>query len=252
MDITVKARRFALLVVATGAIAVLVAIPGVALAKTKVATRMVVAPEFVVDNSVAGVTPSVPLATVKLYRKKGRYAVAQSGIIRCYFMGPDDSSFSYLGIASGSVVTFPLLKRGTYKFTYRGSGTRKSCTAYTSRFDTIGETLSDPTISIEPTGDGTFSWVSVAYDVAWNTDAYSGEAAVGYVGGFSVDPSGDAIPRLRTVLLREFEEPETVEFTYRVRTANAVGSLMTLAALACDDAYIKSSDDATNSFVYSR
>jgi hypothetical protein len=251
----VNARRCALLVIAASLSTVLIALPATASAKAKATTKLKVSSEFVVDNSVAGVTPSAPVATVKLYRKYDGVYIKSSGVVRCYFEDPDTGENTLVATATGSVVSFKLAKRGDYIFTYGGNHSRKACIAYTTRVDDVGLTLSDPDISITPIEGTDFSTVAVAYGVSWNSDVYTGKAFFTYASEFTTGTAlldSSDLNELAAVI-RTFKGPQTLEFTYKVRTSEAVGDLVTLAwvTLYDDDDYVYGGTE-TNSYLFER
>jgi hypothetical protein len=243
------------IVAAVTAVAALGWLPQAAYAHT--ATKLTVTSPVTVDNSVMGTTPVAPTITAKLYRKShGRY-LALSGCVRCYFVDSKTGLWQPSPqTKTGSKVTFTLASRGQYVVTYSGTRTYKGARAYTGRRDRVGATAATPTVSVTEV-DGTFSRVDVSYGVSWNTDAYTGPVMFMYAGVFTTDPQGLQTDMAgasgTTALIRYIDEPEVISFSYYVRTARAIGSLLAAAMVSpTGDPYVAADPIDPNPFVYPR
>lgn len=235
------------LIAATVAIAAMVLVPTAAFA-AKAKTRIVVTSQRVVNWN-SGASATAPTVSVKLQKKKGSKWVALKGPIKAYWYN-QRTGWAYQGSLTTSILNATLNTRGRYRFSYAGSKTAKSCLAYTKRIDTIGDTVSAITAVIAPIDD-TWTGVTVSYDVGWNTNAYpffiDHLVQLAYTGTFRDDSgyySGDVS------FLQEVAQPGTVQFSYRVRTADIPdgASLVTTGMVMSFDDYIRTtseSDDVT-------
>ena len=216
--------------VAVSAFAVVLSLPATAYAHTS--TKLTVAYSAIVDNSVPGTTPAAPTVTAKLYRRAPGKWVALSRRIILYFVDPITGHLSFVTAKTGSKVTFTLPKRGAYQLLYVGSATYRAARGYTMRQERVGAIATNPRITMTAV-DGTYSLVDVAYDVSWNTEAFAGPVLFAFGGVFTTDPQRVA-PEMSTssgytLVMREIDAPETLVFSYRVRTASAIGSLLALS-----------------------
>jgi hypothetical protein len=226
----------------------LVALPATALAK--ITTKISVTSGVTVTNMTPGTTPTVPVISAKLSYKKGSKYYSLSGKVTLYFVNPETDKLERITSETGKSVGFALTKRGEYRLVYSASSKSKykSAKATTRRWDEIAAAPVEPTVEVTPIDD-TYSRVSVTYDVDWNTEAYAGPASFSYVGFYVDDPEDySSIPRLMAVFNRDVEAPESVEFTYRVKTAQAVGTLITFADLSFADPFVVAAEDDDSDF----
>jgi len=218
----------------------IVALPATALART--ATRLRVVPNVTVDNSVPGTTPPAPVVTVKLYRRAGTHWASLSGVVRCYFRGVE-GRLVLVGVSKGRTLTFPLEQRGEYEFEYAGSSTYRPAWESSSRTDVVGSAPSTPTVAVEPVDD-TYSRVTVMYDVTWNPEAFEGPVQFVYYGWFTTEVGPEPLMgitsgRLRTAFTRTLVQPESVRFSYTVKTSEAVGNLVTVGVVGYSEPYVQ-------------
>jgi hypothetical protein len=261
VKVSTKWGRLALVAVVL-VLGVALAAPGVALAKAKAATRIVVVKSVVTDWSHVGVPPVSPVVSVKLQKKSGSKWVALKGAIKAYYQSPISSSLVYQGSRTATTLNATLSSRGKYKFVFSGSSSTKSSYAYCSRLDAVGETVSNITATFDVI-DATWTRVNVSYDVSWNTDAFPITGANGiiydrpielaYWGAFQgYDSNTDEdLYSGNVYFYQEIWEPGTVQFSYRVRTADIPpnATLETEGSINSDNDYIKTSayqDDSTD------
>jgi hypothetical protein len=212
--------RLTLLAVAVVAAAALFAMPTTALAHS--ATRIVVASETILDNM--GVSPFPYALTAKLQRKiSGTHYHALSGTVKVYRYNPDTGLYVYKTSRKGSTVSLPIPERGEYKLVYSGSHTTKACTAYTTVYETIGDTITGPTISIDAVeGSLTQSWVTLKYIVGWNAAAWD-DAVVFTCEAWFENDFGDQGAWVYAE--RKMVETGTVEFDFKVENSELLARL---------------------------
>jgi hypothetical protein len=214
-------RRLAMVAAAVTAVAVL-AMPAAALGKAKAATRFVVASQTVVDWS-SGSSVAAPVISVKLQKKSGKKWVALRGAIKAYYLDPSTSAWVLAGSITGSNVTLTMPVRGRYMVRFAGTSSAKAATAYTARYDTIGEVIS-PVSATFDVSDPTWITVSIAYDVTWNTDAFPSDSLrpieFGYWGSFEDNDEDDPHYSGHVYFYQQLWEPGTVRFSYRIRKSD--------------------------------
>jgi hypothetical protein len=228
-------------VIVTGGVALV--LPAGAFAATKAATRIVVTSQVIVDwGTTPGFTPAVPVVTAKLQKKSGSKWVALKGAVKVAFWDQWNDVWVPQGTHTVSSLPVSLTTRGRYRLLFAGSSSSKAATAYTKRIDKIGETVSHITASIDTT-TGTWTYVHVSYDVNWNTDAYfhDGDFPIEFSYSGTFDTGVDGGPYSGYVYhAEEMFEPGTVEFSYRVHTADipASSSLHAFGEIYSNDDYI--------------
>jgi hypothetical protein len=238
-----SARRWArvALVAVMMAVGVALVMPTGAFAATKASTRIVVASQAIVDwGTTPGFTPVAPVVTAKLQKKSGSKWVTLKGAVKVAFWDQWNGVWVAQGTHTASSVRLTLTTRGRYRLSFAGSSTTKPTTAYTKRIDKIGESVSHVSATVASI-DATWTGVTVSYDVSWNTDAYFHEGDFpinfSYTGTFDTDAGSYSGYVFHA---EEMFEPGTVEFSYRVRTADipANSSLHTIGEIYSNDDYI--------------
>ena len=223
MDSRALKRGRPVLLVACLAVAALVALPASAYAKTT--TRIVAATSTTVVRDTAGVNPWLTKTLKATLQKRitSTHYHGLSGIVKLYKLNLDTQAYAYTRISrkssSAGSVTFPIAGRGKYKLYYAGSSTMRAATKYSTVFENIGLTVSAPTITFEQIGTTARFWVNATYTVGWNTEAWDPMAE-----GAAVSLEMEAF--FRDVpdeyegdwvwYQRDFMEPGTVEFNYKV------------------------------------
>jgi len=240
---SVSGGRLATLAAAIGLAVALVALPTVAFAATRASTRISVTKQTVVDWGTPGVTPDTPYVTAKLQKKSHSKWVSLKGTFKIYYYDRVESAWAYLGSQSGSSsLSLPLGARGKYKLVYAGSSSAKtkSTYAYTVRYDTIGDSISNVSASFATLND-TWTGVTVSYDVNWNTEAFpvytdDDQLNLSFAGTFANDEYYSGLVKFE----QQLWEPGTVEFSYRVRTADIAddAEFLTFGSLDSQDDYI--------------
>jgi len=227
--------RLALLAVAALVAIALVAIPTTAFA-AKATTRIVPAKKTqTISRNTPGTNPWPVSLSAKLQKKVSGTYRALSATVKLYRWDPqvgDSGAYVYLGSKKGSSVTFSLPGRGKYKLTYAGSTKTKSSLAYSDVYETIGATVSTPTITLGSVdGTTTQSWVNVKYNVNWNTQAHDGPVILSYRAYFE---DADSIA-VWVDFEREFNAPGMVEFNYKVNNSELLDDLNTWGYVYVDE-----------------
>jgi hypothetical protein len=230
-----KGTRAALLAAAV-MVAALVALPATAYAHS--ATRIVVAASKTVDRSTPGIDPwTTATLTARLQKRiTSTHYHALSGTVKLYVWDMHDEVYAYTGLSrKGSSVSFPLSGRGKYKLVYGGSSTTKASSRVSTVYENVGLTLSAPTVSITPVaGSLTQSWVTLAYTVGWNTEAWGGRVVVDTEAWFQNDVDYEGI------WIRYENEPwapGTVEFNVKVANTDIMLNLRSYAYAYVDEWY---------------
>ena len=173
----VRRGRTVLIVVAVAVAGLLVAFPATAFA-SKATTKIVVASSMRVnhDTATTGLWPVT--LSAKIQRKSGsKYVALKSASVKLYWWNYVTEKYIYVltkksSSSGGLALSIPI--RGKYKVSYAGSSSYKSSTGYSTITETIGDTVSEPKIALTPIAGTTKSWVSMTYDVSWNTAAAEG------------------------------------------------------------------------------
>ena len=217
-----KRGRPALLRVAVVMAVVLVALPATAYA-AKATTRIVAVSMKNVIRGIPGYNPwPTTKLTATLQKKSGsRYVALKSGTVKLYKYNLATKKYDLVTSRKSSStggLSFPISSRGKYRFSYAGSSTAKAATAYTTVLESIGNTVSDPVITIEAIPSTTQYWVNVTYEVNWNTEAWDGPVVLYHTGEFENLDASDNITdwSVWVEFEREILEPGTVEFNYKV------------------------------------
>lgn len=243
------------LVLAAVAISAAIAAPAAAYGKT--ATRIVVTKtKYTCDYSTPGVIPTAPVVTAKLQKKTSSGWVSLKGTIKVYMIDSDHDTYQWLFTKTSTAsVKQTLGTRGKYKFAYAGSSTMKPCAGYSTRVDTIGETVERVDYSVSEV-DATWTAVSVAYAVNWNTEAFplfnnDGPVYLGYTG--TLENTTDNLYSGDFDFYQEIWDPQTIIVHYYVMTDYIPNSssLDTTARLLTDDPYLSlTGTPVTNSDPY--
>lgn len=230
----VRRGRTALIVVAVAVAGLLVALPTTAFA-SKATTKIVVASSLRVNHDTATTNLWPVGMSAKIQRKSGSHYVAlKSASVKIYYWDVDAEKYVYFttrkSSSSGSLgLSIPGPDK--WKLSYAGSSSYKSSTAYTTVTETIGDTVSQPTIEFTPIAGTTKSWVNVTYDLSWNTAAWDGPLLLNYVAEFENVDSNDQVTAYADYVEfnREILVPGPVEFNYKVETSNILNTLWTRA-----------------------
>jgi len=234
---TVNRGRLALLAGAVVIAASLVALPATAFA-ARATTRIVVASKITVNNGTPGVTPWPKTLSAKLQKKSGTRYVAYTGTVKLYKWDRFAKIYRYKGSKRSSSPAFSLLSslespgRGKYKLYFAGTTTTLPCTAYSTVYETVGDTVTGPDLTFVPF-DATSTWVNVKYDITWNTEAWDGPMVLGYNAWFEDDYAA----LVWVDFNREVWAPGTVEFNYKVNNTDLLETLYTSAGGWVDDYY---------------
>jgi len=235
MKRTTVGVRLALLSIAV--VAMLVAVPATAFA-AKATTRFVVASSSTVNHDTATENLWPVTVTAKLQKRSGgRYVALKGATVKVYRYDPATKKYVALpsrkSSSSGSVsVSVPM--RGKYKLVYAGSTSNKSCTGYTTVYESIGASLSYPSISLDWVEGTTTFYMTVQYDVAWNTAAWDDSLAVCYEGYLYWDGRYSCWVDYD----RELFAPGPVEFKYKVDQSELLYTLRTTNSTFAFDPYI--------------
>lgn len=226
--------KLAVLAIAVAVATALVALPGTAFAATKASTKFVVASSQVVhhdtgDGSWAGTTLSATL-----YKKSGTKWVGFAGDVRLYELNPETGAYIYQShkkTSSKGTVSLSISDRGKYRLTFLTTSTLKAATGYSTVYETIGDSISIvqgyPTFT-PVAGSQTQTWVSVQYNVNWNTAAWDGPVVVGYLADLESNTTDDYYEWVSYD--REMLTPGIVEFNYKVNTSHLLDVLWASAS----------------------
>jgi hypothetical protein len=234
--------RLALVAVAV-IVAGTLALPAAALAKT--VTRLVVAKTVTVDNGDPGTTAWPKALTVKLQKRiTSTHYHALTGTVKVYLYDVDDEAYYFVMSRKGSTISFPIPGRGKYKFVYAGSGTMRSCAAYSTLIEDIGYALATNGVSVTAvSGSATQSWVTLSYTVGWNTNAWDDRLWFGSDMWFGNTEAESLYYE------RWLKGPGTVEFTFKVNNVDILPHLFDDAWAYVDkhdDPYVAESSDLEN------
>lgn len=233
-------RRLALLAVAALAVCALVAIPATAYA-AKAPSRIVTATTKTILRDTVGVNPWPVTLTAKLQKKRSGKYRALTGTVKLYRWNPqsgESGAYVYLGSKKGSSVSFSLPGRGKYRLYYAGStkSNTKSAAAYSNIHESIGARVSTPTVQVDEIAGTGKSWVTVTYDVSWNTEAHPDPMVLNFQAYFEgVDDGGLGTLGPWVSFEREIFAPGTVEYNYKVENAELLDVLNTWGQLYAED-----------------
>jgi hypothetical protein len=215
--------RLAVAVLVAGA---LVALPATAFA-AKAATRIVVVSQRIVNHDTA-TTDLWPIThTAKLQKKSGSRWVGFKGAVKLYrstvVIVNDEPTVKYVYVStktssSSGSLSLSIPRRGKYRISYAGTSKLKACTGYSTILETIGDTVEmvgTPTYTPIAGGPPYMWWITVQYDVSWNTAVWDGPAVLFFQGELENDPF-DAEWRDWVQFRREIFAPGIVEFNWKV------------------------------------
>jgi hypothetical protein len=221
MDLGTRLKsRFVLMAIIAAVTAMVIALPANAYA-AKATTRLVAVKSMLVNHDDPAASITWPSAAVRLQKKSGSKWMSLSATVKLYIYNDDDKTYTLLTSKKMSSGSFTLPTRGKYKLYFAGTSTAKAATAYTTLYESIGDSMSmdgSPTVIAV---DATYSMVSVKYDVSWNTSAWDGPVMAIFEGQFESSAGQYNSQWSNGVLTdRELFSPRTVEFNYKVKTSD--------------------------------
>jgi hypothetical protein len=224
-------RRLALLAVAIVATVALAALPTTAFA-AKATTKIVVTATTIVNHATATTNLWPVTQTAKLQKKSGSRYVGFKGSVRLYRLNPDTGKYVYVATktsSSSGALSLSVPMRGKYKIAYAGSSKLKACNGYTTLKEAIGDTIAmvgTPTYTPIAGGPPYMWWITVRYDVNWNTAAWDGPVVLDFEAELENEPFDDDW-RDWVAFRREIFTPGTVEFNWKVENPGEFSVLAT-------------------------
>lgn len=212
--------RLGLLAVAVFVAGALVALPATALA-AKATTRIVVVSSRIVnhDTATTGLWPVTH--TAKLQKKSGSRWVGFKGTVKLYRYNVNTEKYAYISTKTSSTsgsLSLSIPSRGKFRISYAGTSKLKASTGYSTIRESIGDTVAmigTPTYTPIAGDPDNMWWITVRYDVDWNTAAWDGPVVLDFLAELHNDPF-DGVWRGWVGFRREIFAPGVVEYNWKV------------------------------------